>query len=116
VRSDVRGRRGNRTQSLESTALPARPCVRPGGLVLVCACVRTPCFTSLCATPVRATLVCRAGLDLLASLVFVFGRASGAGLIPHRGKHLDAFNSTDRAYITFNKVRSLMAQQSTDGA
>jgi hypothetical protein len=46
------------------------------------------------------------GLEILSMLVFTVGRATGAQMIPHRGKHLDTFETVDLACITFNKVCS----------
>ncbi|KAG5184786.1 hypothetical protein JKP88DRAFT_289696 [Tribonema minus] len=49
-------------------------------------------------------VVLLAGLELLSVLTFALGRASGAKLIPHRGKHLDRLEATDVAFIAFNKL------------
>eukprot|EP00611_Tribonema_gayanum_P020914 TRINITY_DN390_c0_g1_i1.p1 TRINITY_DN390_c0_g1~~TRINITY_DN390_c0_g1_i1.p1 ORF type:complete len:288 (-),score=86.08 TRINITY_DN390_c0_g1_i1:694-1557(-) len=49
-------------------------------------------------------MVLLAGLELLSALTFALGRASGAKLIPHRGKHLDRLEATDVAFIAFNKL------------
>lgn len=43
------------------------------------------------------------GLELVAALVHVFGRTSGAELIRPRGKHLDEFEPLDHLFITFNR-------------
>ena len=44
-------------------------------------------------------------LELLATLVLLFGRSFYASSqIPHRGKHLDELSTLDRCFITFNKL------------
>lgn len=43
------------------------------------------------------------GMEVVASLVHVFGRASRAAAIRRRGKHLDEFEPLDRLFVTFNR-------------
>lgn len=43
------------------------------------------------------------GLELLAALVHMFGRASGAPMIRSRGKHLDELEPLDRIFVAFNR-------------
>lgn len=43
------------------------------------------------------------GLEFVAALVHVFGRASKAATIRPRGKHLDDFTPLDRLFVTFNR-------------
>lgn len=43
------------------------------------------------------------GLELVAALVHVLGRVSGAPIIRPRGKHLDEFERLDRLFVAFNR-------------
>lgn len=43
------------------------------------------------------------GLEIVAALVHVFGRATGARIIRSRGKHLDDFEPLDRLFLAFNR-------------
>lgn len=43
------------------------------------------------------------GLEVVASLVHVFGRKTGAQLIRSRGKHLDDFEPLDNVFVAFNR-------------
>lgn len=49
-------------------------------------------------------VVCLLGLEIVAALVHVYGRISGACIIRSRGKHLDEFEPVDRLFITFNRL------------
>lgn len=43
------------------------------------------------------------GLEIVAALVHIYGRASQARIIRNRGKHLDEFEPIDRLFIAFNR-------------
>ncbi|CAN0411986.1 unnamed protein product, partial [Ectocarpus sp. 8 AP-2014] len=43
------------------------------------------------------------GLEFVAAMVHVFGRASKAATIRPRGKHLDEFTPLDRLFVAFNR-------------
>ncbi len=53
-------------------------------------------------------LVVLLGLELLATLVFLFGRIRQAPSITVRGKHLDVLEPWDLAFITFNKLATTL--------
>lgn len=43
------------------------------------------------------------GLEIVAALVHVYGKASRTATIRPRGKHLDEFETLDRLFVTFNR-------------
>ena len=43
-------------------------------------------------------------MEAMATFTNVMGRLIRTKEIPHRGKHLDRFEWTDLAFLTFNKV------------
>jgi hypothetical protein len=69
--------------------------------LIICLCCSIDLVTTNALLYAAAAAI---GLEILSMLVFTVGRATGARMIPHRGKHLDTFETVDLACITFNKV------------
>ncbi|EWM22932.1 c-5 sterol desaturase [Nannochloropsis gaditana] len=53
-------------------------------------------------------LLVLAGLEILACLVFAFGRLRRVPSIPMRGKHLDTLDARDLGFIAFNKLATTL--------